>query len=162
MDFLWTDGLPSPMAARYSTILQVFFDTVSQMQPHPVSIRWVYGEKISGLSGSGPGVNMIYVKNCTVYTNSVKVTVVGDIKLQRSPLQNSNFTITHCQNEPYWQCNDEKIDRWLSSLIKALILSTKITNGAYSKYKCTKLQFIHCTHVNGDMQWLTHRKQQKS
>jgi len=27
--------------------------------------------------------------------------VVGDIKLQRSPLQNSNFTITHCQNEPY-------------------------------------------------------------
>jgi len=33
--------------------------------------------------------------------------VVGDIKLQRSPLQNSSFTITHCQNEPYWQCTDE-------------------------------------------------------
>jgi len=29
--------------------------------------------------------------------------VLGDVKLQRSPLQNSNFTITHCQNEPSWR-----------------------------------------------------------
>ena len=36
---------------------------------------------------------VMYIKTA-VYTNSVRVTVVGDIKLQRSPLQYPNFIIT--------------------------------------------------------------------
>jgi len=47
----------------------------------------------------------IYVKNCTVYANSVRVNVVGDIKLQRSPLQNSNLIITLSVGIVLTMCN---------------------------------------------------------
>ena len=50
-------------------------------------------------------VGLIYVKKCTVYTNSVRVTVVGDIKLHRSPLQNSNFIMTLSLGFVLTMCN---------------------------------------------------------
>jgi len=41
---------------------------------------------------------IIYVKKLhSLYELCNGDFVVGDIKLQRSPLQNSNFVITHCQ-----------------------------------------------------------------